>query len=224
MCGRFALTASADQIADLFSVPAPVGLEPHYNIAPTSRVLAVRMQGGMREATRMRWGLIPRWAKDVRIGARMINARSETVASKPAFRSAYAKRRCLVVADGFYEWQRVGRDRLPYLFRCEGGGPFAMAGIWEAWRNPEGERIESCAILTTAANDRVAPIHERMPVILPIERWDDWLSSSTDAAGFTAWLRPFPGSMMTVRRVSRFVNNARNGGPRCQESEEEASG
>ena len=174
MCGRFTLTSTDDLVDDLELAMAPPALTPRFNVAPTQRV-AVVTNRVERELELFRWGLVPRWAKDLKIGARMINARSETVAEKPAFRSAYKHRRCLVLGDGFYEWKREGKARLAhYIHRADKRG-FAMAGLWEQWRDADGEAIHSCTILTTAANDLIATIHHRMPVMISPEDYGRWL-------------------------------------------------
>jgi putative SOS response-associated peptidase YedK len=167
-----------------------------------------------RSAHDRRWGLIPSWADDAKIGYRMINARSETVAEKPAFRAAFRQRRCLIPADGFYEWKKKERgataSRQPYHIGLEGGGVFGMAGLWESWIGPDGELVESCTVLTTNANERIAFLHERMPVILGREHWDHWLDpSAVEPKGLLALLAPFPSDAMALRPVSPRVNNGR---------------
>ena len=172
MCGRFALFTSPEALARLFGVAEAPALEPRYNIAPTQNIAAVRIapEGKAREWALLRWGLVPFWAADPRIGSRLINARSETAAEKPAFRHAFRLRRCLVPADGFYEWQRLARERRPYFIRLRERETFAIAGLWEEWRGPEGVAIASCTLLTTEANALMRPLHDRMPAILPPSR------------------------------------------------------
>lgn len=218
MCGRFTLT-SPDGALVQFSLPDLPSLEPRYNIAPTQPVAVVRMavQEAARELVMLKWGLIPYWAKDPGIGARLINARSETVAQKPAFRDAFRKRRCLVVADGFYEWQKQNGGKQPFYIRMRDGGPFGMAGLWEAWRGPEGV-IESCALITTDANDLMRPIHDRMPVILPARDYDLWLDRGFRQGDLLVpLLRPFPSEEMLAYPVSRRVNSPENDDPHCME-------
>jgi putative SOS response-associated peptidase YedK len=188
MCGRFILTVSAKDVADLFGLAEVPALEPRYNVAPTQPVAAVRADAdGRRSLATLRWGLIAPWAKDAKHAA--INARAETAADKPTFRHAFRKRRCLIPADAFYEWQKVGRHKQPYLFKLRDGEPFAFAGIWEAWNGPDGEALESCAILTTEANELVRSVHERMPVILDPRHYAEWLDPGlTDPALFADWL------------------------------------
>jgi putative SOS response-associated peptidase YedK len=216
MCGRYTLRTPLSVLATQFAFdlgPMLPSFEPRYNIAPTQDVPAVRLADGNREFVTLRWGLIPSWAKDAKLA--QINARGDTVATKPMFRAAYKKRRCLVLADGYYEWERSGKTKLPWLYEVNGGKPFAFAGLWELWSGPDGKApIESCTILTTDANELAAQVHDRMPVILDDEDYDDWL------AGEQIPLVPFPPDRMTARPVSTFVNNARNQGPACVESRE----
>ena len=162
----------------------------------------------------MRWGLIPSWAKDPSIGNRMINARGETVAEKPSFRNALQRRRCLVLADGFYEWQKVGKAKRPMRIVLKSREPFAFAGLWESWRNPDGEAVRSCTIVTTQANEALRPIHERMPVILPREMEEFWLDGDvTDPAALTDVLLSYPDESVEAYEVSSLVNKATNNGP-----------
>jgi putative SOS response-associated peptidase YedK len=215
MCGRFTLTVSGKDVADLFGLADVPDLAPRYNVAPSQAVAAVRAapQGG-RALTFLRWGLIASWAKDAKHAP--INARSETAADKPFFRHALRKRRCLIPADGFYEWQKVGRHKQPYLFKLRGGGPFAFAGLWKVWHSPDGEALESCAILTTEANDLMRPIHDRMPCILDPRHYAGWLDPGlTDPALLLPWLRPYPSEVMTAFPVRDFVHDPRNEGIAC---------
>ncbi len=219
MCGRFTQTAPGDVIAELFDLPETPALAPRYNIAPTQDVAAVRAApGGGRELVMLHWGLIPSWAKDRAIGARMINARSETAAEKPAFRAALRSRRCLIVADGFYEWQKLGGRKQPYLIALTDGRPFGFAGLWERWAGEGGEPVESCTILTTSANGTVAPIHDRMPVILEREHHVEWLDPGVaDPAGVLPLLRPLPDDAVRAFPVGLLVNNPANDVPACRE-------
>ena len=192
-------------------------LEPNYNVAPTQNVLTV-VGGENRRGGFIRWGLIPHWAKTASNGSRMINARAETVAQRPAFRDAFRRRRCLVLADGFYEWQRAGSVKKPMRIVMESGEPFAFAGLWAMWRDSEGNRIPSCTIITTEANDLLRPIHNRMPVILPREMEEFWLDRDVqDVAVLENALTAYPSELMQTYQVSTLVNSARNNGPQVVE-------
>ena len=223
MCGRYSLIADLGELAQRFEFDGDwLAFESAYNVAPTQDVLTV-VGGETRRAGFMRWGLIPWWAKSASIGSRMINARAETVAQKPAFRDALRRRRCLVLADGFYEWQRTGSARTPMRVVMRSGEPFAFAGLWSVWRDPDGVRIPSCAIITTAANDLLRPIHDRMPVVLPRDM-EDFLARRRhrrpSAPLAASWLpipamRPgdAPGDAFEAYQVSTLVNSAANDGP-----------
>ena len=214
MCGRYTLIADLGDLAQRFEFDGTdFSYDPGYNIAPTESVLTVRNVGG-REAAFMKWGLIPFWAKDPKIGTRMINARAETVAEKPAFRNALKKRRCLVLADGYYEWQKSPVGKRPYRIIMKSGEPFAMAGLWETWKDPQGNVVPSCTIITTTSNAFLALIHNRMPVILPREYEDLWLDMDIDdGAALTQMLIPSPDDVLDAYQVSTLVNYARNNGP-----------
>jgi putative SOS response-associated peptidase YedK len=219
MCGRFTLRRPLKAITEAFGLGQAPDWAPRYNLAPTQNVLVLRQQEGQagREGVLMRWGLIPSWADDKGIGASLINARAETVSSKPAFRAAFQRRRCLVPADGFYEWKPEDGKRQPYFFTRSDDGLFAFAGLWEVWQK-DGQRLETVSILTTAANEVVRPVHDRMPVILPQGAEALWLGpQSGDAAGLAELLRPFPADEMRSRPVSTAVNSAKNEGPACIE-------
>ena len=211
MCGRYSLIADLGELARRFEFEGDwLEFESSYNVAPTHNVLTV-VGGEARRAGYMRWGLIPHWAKDHRIGSRMINARAETVAEKPSFRDSLRRRRCLVLADGFYEWQRNGKEKRPMRVVMRSGEPFAFAGIWSVWKDPEGNRVPSCAIITTTANDVLEPIHERMPVVLPREAEQFWLDPSVeDPAAITDVLNPAPDDAMNAYEVSSLVNSVAN--------------
>ncbi|MBZ5651457.1 MAG: SOS response-associated peptidase [Acidobacteriia bacterium] len=218
MCGRYRLSRRKELLAQHFSADfADMDWEPRYNIAPTQPVPVVRRgYTGTLRASLMRWGLIPSWAADPAIGARTVNARSETVASKPSFRESLQKRRCLVPADGFYEWQRGARGKQPFCFEVGDGEIFAFAGLWDNWRGPDGQAIETCTILTTTPNDLLAGVHDRMPVILAPEHHDRWLDPSLrDAATAVTLLNPFASHLMRRYPVSMRVNLVANDGPEC---------
>jgi putative SOS response-associated peptidase YedK len=218
MCGRFAFFASGEDLAAHFDLDQVPTLEPRYNIAPTQMVAIVRIPGGGhgRELVFTRWGLIPHWARDPGIGNRSINARAETVALKPSFRHSLRQRRCLIPANGFYEWQTTPEGKQPIHFRRRGGGLFAFAGLWDCWQKTKSEAIESCTILTTQANELVRPVHERMPVIIPVESYILYLNpTETEPARIQPLLRPFPAESMEAVGVGRWVNNPSHEGPRC---------
>jgi putative SOS response-associated peptidase YedK len=218
MCGRFSLGASATTLANHFNVQESVTWGERYNMAPSQEILTiVQPAGGPRELRRMRWGLIPSWAKDPGIGNQLINARAETVATKPAFRTALRERRCLILTDGFYEWETQGRRKRPWCIRRKDGLPFAFAGLWERWHDPEGRGVESCTIITTTANDLIRPFHHRMPVILPPAAYDPWLDvSATNLERILSLLQPVPTEEFTAYPVSPLVNNPANDSPACQ--------
>lgn len=216
MCGRYTLKTPVDQLRDHFGLrDVNVDLSPRYNIAPTQPV-AVVPNRAERSLELFHWGLIPSWAKDPAIGSRMINARAETLAEKPSFREAVKRRRCLVVADGFYEWRRDGSTKTPIYIRLRSQAPFAFAGLWETWRSPERGVISSCTIITTRPNALLAAIHNRMPVILPPEQYGVWLDpTSRSPAELTACLVPFPDEQLEAFAVSRLVNSPANDQPEC---------
>ena len=218
MCGRFTLTSNLDDLQVRFGFEAgDLVYQPRYNIAPTQEVLAVT-NDGMRRAEYMRWGLVPFWAKDLSVGYKMINAKSETLAERSSFRTAYRKRRCLVLADGFYEWRKEGKAKFPNYIFLRSHEPFAFAGLWETWKSPAGETVRSCTIVTTEPNTLIGPIHNRMPVILPDEAEALWLDPLTeDAVVLGPLLTPFPAESMDHYRVSDLVNSAKNQGPECVE-------
>lgn len=210
MCGRFLLHAPVDLLQRAFGFSELPNLQPRYNIAPTQTVPIVRQkEDGGRELAMVGWGLVPFWAKDLKIGSQLINARAETVPSKPAFRAAFAKRRCLVPADGFYEWQKREGSKLkqPMLIRRRDAAPFAFAGLWESWRGPDGE-VQTCTIVTTEANAVLRPIHNRMPVVLEPSVYDRWLDPEQPSA--EQLLQPCPDEWLEAFPVSTQVNNVRN--------------
>lgn len=211
MCGRYTLTSPLEGVRQVFDFVERPNLAPRFNIAPTQEVAAVRLGAdGARHFAGLRWGLIPVWAKDAAIASRLINARGETVAEKPSFRAAFAQRRCLILADGFFEWKTENTAKQPYLITLCDRRPFAFAGLWESWRDPAaGETLETCSIVTTEANATLAPIHHRMPVILDPAGFDAWLDCRRPAAEAEALLRPYQGEM-TAFRVSPRVNKVAN--------------
>ena len=233
MCGRFTQRMTWRELHERMDlIGAPLNLRPRYNVAPSQDIAVVRAaEPGSgsgpddgRTLAMLRWGLIPAWAREPNIGYKLINARAETAAEKPFFRSAWRHRRCMIPADGFYEWKREGKTRQPWLFGLQDGAPFAFAGLWECWTVPQGapltgslaergpgDTVETCTILTTAANETVAPVHGRMPVILPRDAYGPWL------AGEDVPLAPYPADAMTAHPVSTLVNRPANDDPRCVE-------
>ncbi|MFT7521078.1 MAG: putative SOS response-associated peptidase YedK [Kiritimatiellia bacterium] len=216
MCGRFSLMAPASAIADAFNVVGIPEFEPRYNIAPTQQTLVLNAPDGHVQAELMRWGLIPFWADDPKIGSKLINARSETASKKTSFRTALTHRRCLVITDGFYEWQRVDGKKQPWRIVSHNAGPFAMAGLWERWFDVDGQQIRSFTVLTTSANAFVAPVHARMPVILSPEDHAQWLDPTVrDKAVINALMVPCHPGRLARYRVSTHVNSVRNQDARC---------
>lgn len=220
MCGRFTLRVPTPVLIEHFGLGRAVTLSPRFNIAPTQDVAVVRWAGDSeRELTMMRWGLIPSWAKDPSVGNRMINARGESVAKKPSFRSAFRQRRCLVAADGFYEWQKKGRSKQPYHIALRDGGPLALAGLWEAWQPDEsGPPLKSCTIITTEANRLLRPIHDRMPVILDPADYRQWLDpDERDSQSLQGLLVPVAEELLQAIPISHYVNSPRHDDERCLE-------
>ncbi|GAB2671228.1 SOS response-associated peptidase [Paenibacillus thermoaerophilus] len=218
MCGRYTLAADLAVLLARFDVDVAVWPhEPRYNIAPGQQVPAiVETASGTRRLGALRWGLVPSWANDPRIGSRLLNARAETAAAKPAFRDALARRRCLIPADGFYEWDKRGGGKQPLRFLPKDGGLFAMAGLYETWTSPDGAKLHTCTILTTAPNELVAPIHDRMPVILSPEAESLWLDRRvTDASALAPLLKPYPGERMTAYPVNPSVGRVGFDDPSC---------
>lgn len=208
MCGRYAQRTDPKRLAKEFKVAEVLNAEPRYNIAPTQEVLAVRESPEGREMTLYKWGLVPSWAKDASIGAKLINARSETVTEKPSFRDAFKRRRCVIPADGFYEWQRAGGRKQPFFFRMRDERPFGFAGLWERWEGEGGKVINSCAILTTEANEVLRPVHDRMPVILHPDDYELWLGGDVRKLDLVReMLRPYPSEEMTGYPVGVSVNS-----------------
>jgi len=218
MCGRFTLTRSAAEVAEHFGLAAPPPHVPRFNVAPTQPVLAIRAtrDGGAREAVQLHWGLVPFWAKHPRDAAKHINARSETLADRPSFREAASRRRCLVPADGFYEWRGGRGEREPFHIALPQGELFAFAGLWERWPTPEGGALESVAIVTTAAAPNIRPLHDRMPLVVDSAGYDAWLSpAAPDVRAVLATLPSARGALLQSRRVSTRVNDVRNDDAEC---------
>ena len=221
MCGRYKLAAKPEQIAKQFAVTIPLDFKPRYNIAPGQEILVVRRRGPSlpRELAALRWGLIPSWAKDPGIAFKMINARSETVSDKPAFRDAINQRRCLIPATGFYEWRREGKTRIPFCFTMLDDSIFAIAGIWEIWRDATGKILETASILTTSSNNLLADIHDRMPVIIAASDYDLWLDPIVPCdPAISSLLQPFDAAKMRRQQVSSRVNSVKFDDPECAEA------
>lgn len=216
MCGRFTLKAIPENLmAELGISAVPDPFTPRYNIAPSQIILAIT-NGKAPAFQYFRWGLIPFWAKDPKIGYRMINARSETLTTKKTFKGLIRKNRCLIVADGFYEWEKTGRRKVPYYILLKSEEPFAFAGLWSTWKDPEGKEVRSCTILTTGANDLVREIHDRMPVILDKKERVQWLAETMpDEAALAALCQPFNPQKMTQYEVSTRVNSPAHEDPGC---------
>lgn len=222
MCGRYRLT-NPERYGELNDVRLGGGIPRRFNISPTQKVLVV-LDESPHESTEVRWGLIPSWASDRKIASSLINARCETVATKPAFRTAFKKRRCLVPADGFYEWQKVGTGKQPYNIGMKNGEPFAFAGLWETWQDPESkEQVRTCSIITTSPNELTAPIHDRMPVILSKEKRAAWLEPGRDVEELKSFLVPYPASQMDAYPISPLVGSPKIDDPKLIERYEPAA-
>jgi len=208
MCGRFEIHSAIEIIAKLFGIVEwNIDYRPSYNIAPSHDII-IAIDKGRRQLIKSRWGFLPSWAKDPSDGYKMINARAETVAEKPSFKKAFQKQRCLVLADGFFEWKKEGKNKKPYLIRLKSEKPFAMAGLYNKWISPEGEEICTNTIITTESNDLIRPIHEGMPVILPQEKYADWLRNDIDDPVLLAkMLRPYPSDELEMYEVTSKVNS-----------------
>ena len=218
MCGRFVSASPPDEIARYFDAEAPEALlEPSYNVAPTNDIYAVLDDGGVRRLDAFHWGLVPIWAKDPRQGSKMINARAETLAAKNAYKPAFKRRRCIIPADGFYEWKKIPgqKTKQPHFIHRPDGEPLAFAGLWEVWRGPDkqGDPLRSCTIVTTSANETMQPLHDRMPVILPASAWEQWLDpANDDIETLGKLLVPAPPELIVTHPVSTEVNSVRNKG------------
>jgi putative SOS response-associated peptidase YedK len=211
MCGRYVITSSPAAIRALFGYPEQPNFPPRYNVAPTQPIPIVRLADGKRQFVLMRWGLIPAWVKDPKQFSLLINARADSVVDKPAFRAAMRRRRCLIPADGFYEWQDIGGRKQPYFVRLKKSGPFSFAGLWETWTGPNGEEIDTAAIVTTKANRTLSAIHDRMPVILPPQAFDLWLDCAhVDANTAAALLLPARDDVLEAYAISPAVNRVAN--------------
>lgn len=217
MCGRFTFRATGAELQDVFDVLRSPPVVPRYNIAPTQSILTFSLDGhGQREGRLRQWGLVPHWAADASGSGQLINARSESIAEKPAFRESYRQRRCLIPASGFFEWQAVGRQKQPWLITRTTGELLAFAGLWDSWQKPDGTLLETCTILTTHANGMMAPLHQRMPVILGREHFGLWLAPGDDALkALPALLVPCPDDWLQRAPVSPRVNNIRHDDPAC---------
>lgn len=215
MCGRYGLDGKRIEIEATFAAKVLVDLQPRYNIAPTTPVLVIKDSPQGRIGTFQLWGLIPPWAKDPTIANKLINARAETAAEKPSFKNALRRRRCILPASGFFEWQKLeGGRKQPFWIHPTQGGLLALAGIWEQWQGPNGEELETCAILTTTPNEVMAPLHDRMPVILGPEAFEAWFDHRSDRTEAIAHLlRPCPASWLAAHPVASLVGNPRNDGP-----------
>ncbi|MDB5602148.1 MAG: hypothetical protein JWN71_4192 [Xanthobacteraceae bacterium] len=215
MCGRYTITTTPAQLRDLFGYAEQPNFPPRYNVAPTQPIPIVRREGGAGHNARhfalVRWGLIPPWVKDPKGFSLLINARGESAAEKPAFRNAMRRRRCLIPADGFYEWKTIGDRKRPFYAGRRGGGPLAFAGLWETWMGPNGEEVETAAIVTTQANETLSAVHNRMPVVIPPEAFDLWLANEeVDVMEASRLIEPAPEDLMEVYEVGTAVNRVVN--------------
>ena len=215
MCGRYTLSTDGATLAHVYGVTELQGWEPRYNIAPTQFVPALIDRDGERHFELFHWGLVPSWAKERKIGARMINARAETIAEKPSFRAAFKYRRCAILADGYYEWVKRSDGKQTYYMRPTNGETFTFAGLWEKWLSADGSELLSCSIVTCAANDDLAHLHHRMPVVLAPSAMDSWLAASTTTSDAATLLRPAPPGSFNPIAVSAYVNSASREGPDC---------
>jgi putative SOS response-associated peptidase YedK len=216
MCGRYTDTRRDKAFLARFGVQADFIFTPRYNIAPTQEAsIIVQEENGSFNLRQARWGLVPSWAKDAKIASNLVNARSETIATKPAFRTAYRKRRCLVLADGFYEWRKIPGGKEPTHIRMHEGKPFAFGGLWESWRTPDGLALETFCLITLPPNDLCARIHNRMPLIVPEPNAAEWLDGKSSGESISELLKPYPSAEMECYPVSALVNSARNETAEC---------
>jgi putative SOS response-associated peptidase YedK len=215
MCGRITLTLSLEEVADRYNVAEKIEWTPRYNIAPQQPVPVI-INDGRNHLELFRWGLIPFWAEDPAVGNRLINARAETVESKPSFRHSFRRQRCLILADGFYEWKKEGNKKRPFHFLLHSQEIFGFAGLWDAWKNPEGKVIRTCTIITINSNELVSHVHDRMPVILPRDKEELWLDPlRTDVPELKSVLLPYPADLMEFYEVSAYVNSITHDDPEC---------
>jgi putative SOS response-associated peptidase YedK len=218
MCGRYTVISAPEALRALFRYAEQPNFPPRYNVAPTQPIAIVRLVEGKRQFALVRWGLLPSWVKDPKTFTLLINARGESAAEKPAFRAAMKRRRCLIPADGFYEWQAAGDRKRPFYVHAKSGAPLAFAGLWETWTGPNGEELETAAIVTTTANRTLKPIHERMPVIVPPEGFDLWLdAANVDATTAAALIAPAPDNLLEAYEISTAVNRTANDNPKLLE-------
>ena len=218
MCGRYTVIATPEQLRALFRYLEQPNFPPRFNVAPTQPIAIVRLVNGERHFALVRWGLLPSWVKDPKAFSLLINARGETFVDKPAYRAAMKRRRCLIPADGFYEWKAGGPRKQPYYVHAKSGQPLVFAGLWETWTGPNGEELETAAIVTTAANETLAPFHDRMPVIIPPDQFDLWLGQGDeDTAAAAALIKPAPNELLEAYTVSTDVNRVANDNPRLIE-------
>jgi putative SOS response-associated peptidase YedK len=218
MCGRYTVTSAPEAIRALFGYPEQPNFPPRYNIAPTQPIAIVRLVEGKRQFALVRWGLVPSWVKDPKNFSLLINARGESLTDKPAFQAAMKRRRCLIPADGFYDWKAAGPRKQPYYVCAKSGGPLAFAGLWETWSGPNGEEIETATIITTRANRMLADIHDRMPVVVPPDAFDLWLDcANVDADTAAVLIAPAPENLLEAYEVSSAVNRAANDSPKLIE-------
>ncbi len=214
MCGRYTVTSSPETLRTLFSYEEEPNFPLRYNVAPGQPIAIIRLAGGKHQFALVRWGLLPSWVKDPRTFSLLINARGESILDKPAFRAAMKRRRCLIPADGFYEWQKAGNRKRPFFIHAKTGAPLAFAGLWETWTGPNGEELETAAIVTTRANSTWAPIHERMPVIVPPDAFDLWLDcANVDALTAAALITSAPDDLLEAYEISTAVNRTTNDSP-----------
>lgn len=212
MCGRYAFSTPPAEVVAHFGLSECADFGPRYNIPPGTDIPVIRLSPeGKRVLHLLRWGLVPHWSRDPSIGARLNNARAEGVHEKPSFRDAFRRRRCLIPADGFYEWHTEGRVKQPWYFSLRSGRPLAMGGLWESWRGPDGEILRTCAVITTAPNEVMAPVHDRMPVIIPPEYWQDWLAAPPEEV--EALLAPISGEVMQAWKVDRRMSRTSEDDP-----------
>ncbi len=217
MCGRYTLTKEERRLRALLGIDKPLAFLSRYNIAPSQEARVIANDSGHAIETLMRWGLIPSWADDASIGNKLINARGETIAEKPSFRTSFSRRRCLVPADGFYEWQKAGKGKTPVWIHRKDREPFVFAGLWDRWQPPKGEKLCSFTIITTSANEKLRPVHDRMPVILSDDDAVKWLNPRSDTRELQELLRPYPEDELEFFEVSKLVNSPQHDGPDCIE-------